>query len=346
MNNQKCLLTTGLEETILYQPAELSGLACDSLKIITGFTDCERISTHLIKLKDGIEEKKYPKNMTVEIILGMTRGAGLTEKKHQDIRRCIKYLNSAMGMPLISCRYINTGANVHSKIYIWSQGKDLKIAYCGSANYSIQAFQKRRESMTYCDPASALKYFDDILADSIDCNDPELHNKIKFSSRAKSEDYMDDPDNADYDYYDKQKPVDSAMVSLCQADGNVGHGSGINWGIRPNGTPRNRNQAYIPYNAADKKPGFFPDRVSPDDKNCPVFRVITKRYGTFHMRMAQERNKALHSAESNALLGMWIRDELGLPSGTFVTLQDLRNKHKTKAYFRKYADGTYLLDLR
>lgn len=134
-------------------------------------------------------------------------------------------------------------------------------------------------------------------------------------------------------------------VSLLCADGSgTGYGSGINWGIRPNGTKRNPNQAYIPYNQQDKKEGFFPDKVSPQDENCPMFKVITKDFGSFHMRMAQAGNKALHSVESNAILGEWIRKKLNVPSGGFVTKQMLEHYGKTYVTFRKYEDGIYLLD--
>ena len=51
------LYTKDLEDTILYIPALSSGSACNSLNIVSGFTDCERISSHLIVLFDGIKEK-------------------------------------------------------------------------------------------------------------------------------------------------------------------------------------------------------------------------------------------------------------------------------------------------
>ena len=62
------------------------------------------------------------------------------------------------------------------------------------------------------------------------------------------------------------------------------------------------------------------------------------------MRLAQQGNKALHSAESNSILGEWIRNQMKLPSGTFITREMLINYGKTSVTFRKYADGTYLLD--
>ena len=62
------------------------------------------------------------------------------------------------------------------------------------------------------------------------------------------------------------------------------------------------------------------------------------------MRMAQQGNKALHSVESNAILGEWIRKRIGAPAGGYVTKQMLELYGKTYVTFRKYEDGTYLLD--
>ena len=185
-----------------------------------------------------------------------------------------------------------------------------------------------------------------LLADTIDCFDPTVSEKLKNIINNSAEAY-EEPDNSEMDYlaYDKETPIDTLTVSLLRADGSdTGYGSGINWGIRKNGTKRDQNQAYIPYNHQDKKPGFFPDRINPEDENCPMFKVITKDFGSFHMRMAQQNNKALHSVESNAILGEWIRKKIGAPSGGYVTKQMLELYGKTAVTFRKYADGTYLLD--
>jgi hypothetical protein len=48
--------------------------------------------------------------------------------------------------------------------------------------------------------------------------------------------------------------------------------------------------------------------------------------------------------ESNAILGEWIRKRIGAPAGGYVTKQMLELYGKTFVTFRKYEDGTYLLD--
>ena len=348
-------ITKDFDEPILYYPARLDArIPCNTLKIITAFTDCERISTHMIHLSEGIKNKRFVKNINVEIILGMTKSS-LSLKKHEDICRLVRIINESSSMPTLSCRYICSGPEVHSKLYLWEYMQHIcgekytpmpLIAYCGSLNYTMNAFYKRRESVAACDAIDAYKYYCNLFKDTVDCFDSKASERLKNVVNNNQE-IVEEPDNSERDYiiYDEKQPLDTLTVSLLRADGSdTGYGSGINWGIRKNGTKRNPNQAYIPYNKHDKKEGFFPDRNSTYDINCPMFKVITKDYGSFHMRMAQDGNKALHSVESNAILGEWIRKRLGVPSGGYVTKEMLEHYGKTYVTFRKYEEYIYLLD--
>lgn len=344
-------ITEKFDEPVLYTPARTEFVCpCTSLKIITAFTDCERISTHMIGLAEGMKNNRLMKGLSVEIVLGMTKSS-LSQKKHEDICRMVGFLNASKGMPKISCRYICDGPEVHSKVYIWTYpdshvGELPRVAYVGSLNYTMNAFYRRRESVSLCNTLEAHKYYKALLEDTIDCFDPTVSEKLKNVINNTADTFVE-PDNSEKDYlvYDTETPVDTLKVSLLRSDGSdTGYGSGINWGIRKNGTKRDQNQAYIPYNRPDKKEGFFPDREHPEDENCPMFKVITKDFGSFHMRMAQQGNKGLHSVESNAILGEWIRKRIGAPLGGYVTKQMLELYGKTYVTFRKYADGTYLLD--
>ena len=64
------MYTDNFEEEILFIPARKDGEACNHLKIVTAFTDVERISSHLIKLFDG-RNKEYVSGIKVDIILPM-----------------------------------------------------------------------------------------------------------------------------------------------------------------------------------------------------------------------------------------------------------------------------------
>lgn len=353
LDNSSTFITNNFDEPILYAPARTDNIfQCNSLKIITAFTDCERISTHMIHLQEGVKNSRFVKGLNVDILLGMTKSS-LSQKKHEDICRLVGFINESHGMPKLSCRYICTGAEVHSKVYIWGKPDENNAfpmlphrAFCGSLNYTTNAFYKRRESVSMCNPIEAYRYYQELLPDTIDCFDPAVNERLKNVTNNLAPD-GEEPDNSEKEYllYDSIAPIDILTVSLLRADGtDTGYGSGINWGIRPNGTKRNPNQAYIPYNLNNKKEGFFPDRIHPDDENCPMFRVITKDFGSFHMRMAQQGNKALHSVESNAILGEWIRKRIGTPSGGYVTKQMLELYGKTYVTFRKYENNVYLLD--
>lgn len=298
ITKQTTFITSNFDEQVLYAPARTEiDNPCDSLRIITAFTDCERISTHMIKLSEGMKNNRFVKGIDVEILLGMTKSS-LSQKKHEDIKRLIGFINEARDMPNITCRYICNGPEVHSKIYLWSHrdlytpecaGRIPYRAYCGSLNYTMNAFYKRRESVAQCDSGGAFLYYEELLPDTIDCFDPLVTERLKNVVNNGPEDFVE-PDNSERDYikYDGENPIAAIEVSLLKADGSdTGYGSGINWGIRPDGTRRNQNQAYIPYNQQDKVHGFFPDRELPEDENCPMFKVITKDFGSFHMRMAQ-----------------------------------------------------------
>lgn len=338
------MYTENFEDKILFTPARKDGEACNHLKIITAFTDVERISSHLIKLYDG-RNKEYVSGIKIDIILGMIKGAGLTQKKHKKICSLIKRLNSVAGMPRITCNYIVEGKQVHSKVYVWCKGRKAIKAFNGSANYTMNAFFVRRECMDSCDPEAANRYFKSLLLDTINCFDKTVKEKVSFSSKKNVEEDIDNTnlENLSWEHYQNVEPVDTLEVSLLKADGSdTGYGSGVNWGIRKNGYKRNRNQAYIPYNMADHKEGFFPSINS-----CgvyPVFKVVTKDYDAFYMRQAQANGKALETPESNAIIGEWIRHKLGIPDGMYITKQMLEEYGKTKVLFKKYRDGIYTVE--
>lgn len=274
------------------------------------------------------------------------------------INSLIQDLNSTKGMPKIKCFYVVRGNPVHSKVYIWSEGKKATCAFCGSANYSLNALGKKsrqREYMEMCDADEALKYFKEIKKDCIDCsNISEVAKNITFSmpSSVVGNELEDrfNLENLTYEYFLDKEPVDEIKVSLLkskQAGADVGYGSGINWGIRPNGTKRNPNQAYIPYNVADRKKGFFPDEKKKGTEHYPLFKAVTKEKGAFYMRIAQQNGKALQTPQSNAILGEWIREKLNKHSGSFITKEMLVEYGKTYITFKKFheeGEDIYVLE--
>lgn len=335
------MYTDDLENKILLKPA--LDMGCTSLKIITGYTDIECIYRHLINLSD----MKKKKSFSIDMILGMTNSNGLSERKHKDIHRLITSIKRNSEMPDFICRYKVRGTDIHSKVYIWLKDRQPVLAFCGSANYSMNAFFKRRECMTDCDSIEAENYFESLVPDTLLATDPSVKDTITFSKKREMDTEIDtyNLENLTWEMFKEKMPLDTCKISLLTADGKeTGHGSGLNWGIRPNGTKRDRDQAYIPYNAKDKKEGFFPLKNDPQTKNNPLFKVVPHGFPPFFMRIAQAGNKGIHTAESNALLGQFFREKLGVPSGTFITKQMLEQYGKTYVVFKKYENDIYVLD--
>lgn len=351
------LLTGGFEKTVLYDPAQICGDNCDHLKIVTGYTDCDMITQHLIHLHD--EQGKggqYSKSIKIDILLGMYKGTGITIRKHLKILQTLHSININSSIQT-SCRYIFQNSEVHSKVYAWLRNGEAVRGYAGSANYTINAFRVRREILADVSGKEASDYYDALLPDSIDCEDPSVPNLMHLTDSTVSDDEIspDNSENLSYDELIKRPPIDVLEVSWLGENGHVGETSGPNWGIRKkpgyidlHGNymkyNRDRNQAYLPYNKSNQKKGFFPDRIHPDDKNCPLFKAVTKDDGVFYMRMAQDHNKALHTAASNAILGKWIRKRLRVPDGAPVTDDDFKRYGKSKVTFLKYAPDVFVMD--
>lgn len=352
------LYTQDFENVVLYNPAQLDWLNCDHLQIVTGFADCDMISQHLIQLHDGQvgKGKIYSSKINIDIILGMYKGAGLTMRKHRNILQTLNRVNAIDSNHIhTSCRYIYRGDEVHSKVYAWSKNGEPLLSYVGSANYTVNAFRVRRETMCDCEPDEPVEYYNSLLNDSIDCFDKDVPKLLRLSDTNIPDEEIspDNYENLTYDNLIKRTPIDVLNVSWLSQNGRVGESSGPNWGIRSKDGyidqhgiyvkyNRDRNQAYLPYN--NRKVGFFPDRKNPHDKNCPLFKAVTKNDGIFYMRMAQDNNKALHTAESNAILGKWLRKCLRLPDGAPVTLADFKRYGRTYVTFYKYADDVFIMD--
>lgn len=126
-----------------------------------------------------------------------------------------------------------------------------------------------------------------------------------------------------------------ATLTLLTRSGEVGAKSGLNWGQRAH---RNLNEAYIPVSSKIHKdqPDFFPELAE-------LFTIKTDDGEEFTCVMSQNNRKCIETTESNALLGRYFRKKLGLPEGTFITLDHLKNYGKTYVTITKLDDRSYLM---
>ena len=124
------------------------------------------------------------------------------------------------------------------------------------------------------------------------------------------------------------------LLSLLTKNGEIGKRSGLNWGQR---NKRNRNEAYIPLPSHIAKSGFFPL-----DKQH--FLVVTDDHHTLQLRVEQQNDKAITTPASNALLGEYFRNRLGLSNGAYVRKDDLLAYGRTDVTFYKIDEEQYYMD--
>ena len=294
----------------------------NKLIIISGYVSHNMASWHMKR----INEESLPP-VKISLIAGMYPIEGVNVDLHEGLKDLANFRDDRYSS--FECKYIYQGAPVHSKVYLWMKDDEPFIAFAGSANYTRNGFGKlQREYVVECDPIEAYAFYQDIESDSIVCNHSEVEEYIKFYKNQKIS-------QVEHDI--KHSTLEKVTLSLLTSRGDVGHGSGINWGIRRNGTKREPNQAYISVPVEIARSGFFPlDKTH--------FSAITDDQKQLILRIEQANDKALTTPLNNSLLGEYLRNRIGVANGAFVTKADLERYGRTDVTFYKIDDEQFFMD--
>lgn len=323
MNNNDTWYNNLLVELTLLRP--IIDLQADQLIIISGYASHNMASWHIKKIS---ESNLAP--IKIDLTFGMPQIDGISKDLHEGLQELTELSDEKLSS--FSCKYIYQGAPVHSKIYIWLKDHQPIIAFAGSANYSQSAFsKKRREYMVQCNHNDAYAYYQSLENDSIICNHGEIEEYITIHNNKQVDKLKRGQGNKN------AINVPHVTLSLLQSNGNVGHGSGINWGHRRNGIKREPNQAYIPLPSKIAKSNFFP-------LNKQHFSVITDDRKQLILRVQQQNNKAITTPLNNSQLGEYLRNRMGLPNGKFVTLEDFANYGRSDITFYKIDEDQFYMD--
>ena len=308
------LLTDNLYQTVLIEPA--STLDVDRLVIVSGYASASFLSHHLHELQE------LGHSIQIELIIGMTVSDGLPIAQHK------AFLDHSKSHEGISISYIISAYSVHSKNYVWLKGNTLLRAFAGSANYTNSGFlsKSRIESMSMVDPISSYEFYQRTKRETELCVSHGIDKLILL--------YAVNSGNNLSRISQSSETVSLTLV--VQNTGDVHLKSGLNWGQRPG---RDRNQAYIPIPSTiyKDKADFFPEIghrfvLHTDDDQV----IIAVR--------AQERGKAIHSADDNAELGRYFRNRLNVPSGAPIRRSDLDRYGRTDVEIAKIDESTYTLN--
>lgn len=136
----------------------------------------------------------------------------------------------------------------------------------------------------------------------------------------------------------------TVRINLLDERSNYGVMYGLNWGFdnatgalrEENGkVTRSGNEAYFQLPPEVYRSDFFPK----DDE----FHITDDLgYDFVFARKQKPEKTALEIAESNRILGLYLRHRLGLKSGALITKNDLLNYGRTDIVFKKEGDSFYM----
>lgn len=325
-----------LFEKVLLAPC-LGG--ADTLRIVSGYASAAMVAEHILRLRE------IGRPVKIDLIYGMAGADGVSKANHEGFlslqdKREFFYEGSFM------CAYVRKPLAIHTKLYVWCRGGESVSAFAGSANYTVNGFlggTNRQELLVSCNPRNALAYWEDTAHKSVPCHGVDVRKEFAARPiapvRAPTSTILLETDpNSPFKGYAKVE------LPLLTRAGNLGNGSCLNWGVRPNNAPRDDgnalrdpNQAYIRLEAKVYRTDFFP----------PIghrFTVLTDDGHVFSCARAQANGKAIHTPQDNAELGRYFRLRLGVPLGAYIPPQALARYGRETVTFYKLDAENYVMD--
>ena len=287
----------------------------DQLKVLSGYASAAMATRHL-KKSDEISSDLSRPGLSVEVVYGMALKDGVPVSQH----RSFVDMASEKYKGRFKCNYLVESPPVHAKAFIWCKDGEPIEAYLGSANYTQVAFLGRQvEVMTCCDAGQANELFEVSKTRSLECDHDDVEDSVRL--------YKHDDKSVD--------AIESVNLSfLVRNTGETPTTSGINWGQRGN---RNRNEADLRVRAEIARSGFFPPRAV-------QFTMNTDDGFSMLCVVAQDNNKGIHTTESNAILGEYIRRRLGLYAGEYVNRSHFEDYGRADLTIHKIDDETFYMD--
>ncbi len=345
--------SSGLFDYALLRPLMESN-APDSLKIVSGYASYAMASRHVI------ESRTLGKRLDIDLVYGMAGVDGVSRANHLGFLSLAEH-GEFQYDGTFRCSYVMRPKSVHSKVYVWCRGGAPFKAFIGSANYTESGFALagRTETLSECDPISALDFFNVVKRGAISCQAAD--RDANFSPRTRGAEIPADFSHALEVETDEASPYRGCLkvvIPLINRNGNLGEGSGLNWGVMSDGTPRlanrrdanslrNPNEAYIRVPKKIAMTGFFPEynanaRRREEQKR---FTVVTDDGEVFScVRASGGFGKEIETPQDNSELGRYFRKRLGLPDGAYVDVAAMKRHGRFDITFYKIDEESYAMD--
>ena len=283
-------------------------------------------------------------DLNLKIYVGMVSQDGISEFTHLAFQHLVKrYVNR------LDVFYQITKPGQHSNVYYWENplnlGLDQKKVFVGSANFTLNGFYHRNEILVEHD-GDVEQLFDHL--NIIDCTSTNVSEEIIIHHDKESELIVLYEDEQ-LDIFSLTKDgelesyYESINIPLTIRGGDTPPKSGINWGHNGrNGLrqpTRTGNEAYLSISKQvhRERPHFLPQRRE-------KMLVLTDDGEMFVCKVAQEERKAIETCDNNSILGAYIRQRIGVASGTFIETRDLIRYGRDSVQLTKIHEGLYLLN--
>lgn len=309
------LYSNSIAETILFEPIKDGA---NKLCILTVHAT-PSMASWLLKNYDerGIVD------IEVELLVGSVVDEGIEDASHESFKELHGDRSFDQGRNF-SCSYVCQPPPSKQNYYIWLEGgRPVKAFECSYEFTQKSMLRKRSGFIGDRLAAYAYRIYEEAVDRSIYCNHSEVEDYIIVRSSLSVPIFKT-----------LQKEENCVRLSLLARGEETGRRSGLNWGHRGG---RNRNEAYIPLPRRIAKTNFFP-------LNKQHFLVVTDDHHTLQLRVEQENDKAITTPASNAQLGEYFRNRLGLPNGTFIEKKHLLAYGRTDVTFYKIDEEQYYMD--
>jgi hypothetical protein len=326
----------------------LSSSAFDEIDIISGYVGVGPVA----ELKDKLSTCK----IKAVVIYGMYGVDGISEPLHEGLKK----LNGG------DVRILYANTPIHSKCYVFKRNGRVKYALEGSANFTISGmFTSFKESLTEVrgnDLDTVGAYVASILENSIPCDSTQIIANEISTFRVVT------PANAGSDAI---RSITSTLpicrMFLCDPNtGEIPKKSGLNWGFQGGHGSVSKDDAYIAIHAdyIDRFPTMFPKkqsrplrsevgsegRASRENDAIEIIwddgRVMRGLLEGSFPHEGIKYPKQISSFPSKAELGLYLRQRLGVKSGTLVTKNDLDLYGRRSINVSLIGDGIYYFDFK
>lgn len=293
---------------------------CDELRAVSGYAS-PGIAYSLLAADES-------RAVSLSLVVGMVVKDGISLGAHRGFMalRDVDYPGRT------DIRYITSGLPVHSKVYVWSKAGRPHSAFVGSANFTANGFDRGyHETLVAADPELCLDLVTSITQRAHAIDDPAVPpSLIVLSTRMPRTAAAPEPRYRPW----RTADLPSVDIPLLTTRSQSGVAYGLNWGQRER---RHPDQAYLPVPADVARSGFLPPRGV-------RFTLLAPDGQAMSAVVAQDGDKAIETPESNAILGRFIRSQIGLESGEFITPDALRRAHATQYRLFRIDDDTYAIE--